>query len=49
MFDLKTSIENLYLVGPARAKILKKLEKQSQRHLKLQKYVMEKDFSIRIN
>lgn len=26
MFDLKTPIENLYLVGPARAKLLKKLE-----------------------
>ncbi|MBI2356226.1 MAG: ATP-dependent DNA helicase RecG [Candidatus Doudnabacteria bacterium] len=26
MFDFKTPVENLYLVGPARAKILKKLE-----------------------
>src|SRR3989344_4646954 len=26
MFDLKTPIENLYLVGPGRAKLLKKLE-----------------------
>ncbi|MBI4363517.1 MAG: hypothetical protein HY545_01570 [Candidatus Doudnabacteria bacterium] len=26
MFDLKTPIENLYLVGPSRAKILKRLD-----------------------
>ncbi|MBI4049730.1 MAG: ATP-dependent DNA helicase RecG [Candidatus Doudnabacteria bacterium] len=29
MFDLRTPIENLYLVGPARAKILKRLEIQN--------------------